>query len=151
MGKISKTQIVITSSLSVVVILSLAIFILKLTTIDHNLDKTSWKLVSWSNSVATNYPLKNSSITANFDKNILMGSAGCNQYFANFKIKGSKLTVNTSSMSRRLCSEMLMLQERDYLNALENAQSYQINSSGELQISYKDKQSFGVMIFISQN
>jgi len=40
-----------------------------------------------------------------------------------------------------------MKQEDQFLSALERSQNFQINSEGQLQITYKTEQESGVMIF----
>ncbi len=151
MRKVKKNQITIISLLSVTFILLSVIFILKLSAADYNLSKTSWKLISWDSSFVSNYPLQNSTITAQFNDNVLTGSSGCNQYIASYEINDTQLMVNASISSRKLCSEVLMLQESNYLDAIQNAQSYEINSENELKISYKGEENYGVMTFLSQN
>ncbi|NES86082.1 MAG: META domain-containing protein [Moorea sp. SIO2B7] len=57
------------------------------------------------------------------------------------------LTINISGTSRKLCSETIIPQERQYLLTLQSTQSYKIDAQGELQISYKTERDSGLMNF----
>ena len=54
------------------------------------------------------------------------GFAGCNTYFGPYEATGNQVTVGPLASTRLACSEDIMGQESDYLEALHSAASYQI-------------------------
>ncbi|MBD2653334.1 META domain-containing protein [Synechocystis sp. FACHB-383] len=67
----------------------------------------------------------------------LAGTGGCNRLMGQFTIDGENLTIDERMASTMMaCSEPLMNQEQQFIQALVNAQKYQILTSGELVIDY---------------
>ncbi|AGF52818.1 slr0841 [Synechocystis sp. PCC 6803] len=67
----------------------------------------------------------------------LTGTGGCNRLMGQFTIDGDNLTVDERMASTMMaCSEPLMAQEQQFIQALVNAQKYEILTSGELVIDY---------------
>ncbi len=147
MGILRQRQITIIGLLLVTFVLLSVIFVVKLPAEYFDLDATSWILISWGEPTAPSTPLNNTRITAKFTSNTISGSASCNQYIANYQTQESKLIINIAAISRKLCPEDIMNQERRYLAALEGAQSYNINDKGQLQISYMIEKTSGLLVF----
>ncbi|MBE9203978.1 META domain-containing protein [Synechocystis salina LEGE 06099] len=67
----------------------------------------------------------------------LAGTGGCNRLMGQFTIDGENLTIDERMASTMMaCPEPLMNQEQQFIQALVNAQKYQILTSGELVIDY---------------
>lgn len=79
--------------------------------------------------------LPGSQITAEFRDGQLTGNAGCNSLFGSYIVSGDSLTIGPLAMTEMYCApEELMAQESAYLNALQQAATYQI-AEGWLQIA----------------
>ena len=72
--------------------------------------------------------LPGSEITAGYLAGQVTGYAGCNNYFGSYQVEGDQLRFSEIGSTEMLCSEPegVMQRERDYLGALELAESYQI-------------------------
>lgn len=145
--RLRPNQTKIIGLLSVVFVMLLVTFAMKLPAANTSLEGTSWTLVSWDEQTTLIPPLANTKITAEFKSDTVSGSAGCNQYIATYQTDSNKLTINISGTSRKLCSETIMAQERQYLLTLQGTQSYKIDDQGQLQISYKTERDSGLMNF----
>jgi len=91
-------------------------------------DKT-WVLESYGEPDSLKTVLGNSEITATFksDEETVTGSAGCNHYFGGYELSGSKLSFpGPIAATEMWCGEQLDQQERQYLNALMDAESFKI-------------------------
>jgi len=91
-------------------------------------DKT-WVLESYGEPGSLETVLVNSEITATFDsaEGTATGSAGCNHYFGGYEVSGSKLSFpGPIAATEMWCGEQLDKQEREYLNALMDAESFKI-------------------------
>ena len=68
--------------------------------------------------------------TARFEEGKVSGNAGCNNFSASYTISGEDLTIGPAMATRRLCAEPIgiMEQEQQYLQALQQAHSYQLGS-----------------------
>ena len=91
-------------------------------------DKT-WVLESYGEPDSLNTVLEDTEITATFDstEGKVTGSAGCNHYFGGYELSGSKLSFpGPIAATEMWCGEQLDQQERQYLNALMDAESFKI-------------------------
>ncbi|MFC1953226.1 DUF4382 domain-containing protein [Chloroflexota bacterium] len=91
-----------------------------------------WMLVSYGESDNPIIVLENTEITALFDSasRKVTGSAGCNNYFGEYELIQNELTIKTSIGSTRMaCPEPVMGQETEYLEILQNIESYEINGN----------------------
>ncbi len=94
------------------------------------LAKTFWRLVSYTGETGAHTALEQTDVTLNFDagKNQFGGVAGCNQYGGEYTIKGSALTTGSIYQTEMYCNdEAVMQQERDYLEALQDAEQFEID------------------------
>ncbi|WP_259732430.1 META and DUF4377 domain-containing protein [Synechocystis sp. CS-94] len=101
------------------------------------LHNTQWQLVT----MAGVEPLTNEATARmpqlEFLGDRLAGTGGCNRLMGQFTIDGEILTVDDRMASTMMaCSEPLMEQEQQFIQALVNAQKYEILTSGELVIEY---------------
>lgn len=108
---------------------------------------TSWKLVSWGTSPSSEPPLAQTQITLRFGEKQVNGSSGCNRYMASYQLATNQLKIAATAATRMACQREVMMQERQYLSALQGSQSYEINSQGQLQIRYQGNQNSGILIF----
>jgi heat shock protein HslJ len=91
------------------------------------LEGTRWTLVSYLNSQGeTVYVLPGTEITAEFSADRIAGIAGCNNYFASYQIEKSGISFGPVGATEMWCAEPeeIMVQEHDYLTALEAAGAY---------------------------
>lgn len=93
------------------------------------LEDTIWVLESYGDSNNLNTVLEDTGITAEFKsaEGKIGGSAGCNSYFVGYEINKNELTIIPPIGSTMMaCPEPVMEQERKYLEAIEAAESYEI-------------------------
>jgi len=109
------------------------------------LDNTSWQLMATGQSL----PRSQKPITLTFsENNRLAGSSGCNRYMGSFKVKGNQFELKSPLASTRMaCPEASMQREKQFLEALSAAKSYQINAKGELEIQYGSGKNNNVLRF----
>ena len=91
-------------------------------------DKT-WVLESYGEPDSLNTVLEDTEITATFDstEGKVTGSAGCNHYFGDYEVSGNELSFPGPIASTEMwCGEEIGEQERQYLSALTDAESYKI-------------------------
>jgi heat shock protein HslJ len=73
-------------------------------------------------------PLPEAAVTANFDEEGRMsGSASCNNYTAPFEIDGNNITIGLTALTAKICPDIMMVQERAYLGALEATTTFEVN------------------------
>ncbi len=96
---------------------------------------TNWQLYSLNGNVIGQKLSKR--VTLNFDKKRASGSAGCNRYFSSYQVSEvNGLYFNNIGSTKKLCfKRRFMKVERNFLNALSNASSYQMVSNNELSIN----------------
>ena len=110
---------------------SLRYTLVKIVSQDRSLEGTNWVLDSRLNSddVLVDV-LPGSQISARFQGGELGGSAGCNTYFASYRIRGDGLSITMGGMTEMYCApEPIMVQEQEYLAALDKAGTSLITSS----------------------
>lgn len=91
---------------------------------------TRWDVINYNNGKqAVVSVLTSSAITLNFDADgRVSGNASCNDYTGRYDISGDILHVGALATTFRLCHKPdgIMEQERQYLTALQSAQTYEI-------------------------
>ena len=110
-----------------------------------NLENKTWVLESYGNKGNLKAVLEDTEITVTFDseKGQVSGSSGCNSYGGGYDLDQDKLTIPGPLMGTAMaCPEPIMEQEMEYLKALQEAESYKIDSN-QLQITSGDN----VLIF----
>jgi heat shock protein HslJ len=93
-------------------------------TTSQKLAGTRWQLDDLSG-VA---PQRDTGITLEFeDSTRVIGNASCNSYFGPVRIQGQTIDFGQLGSTRKQCPERIMVQERDYMEALEDATRYSIS------------------------
>jgi uncharacterized lipoprotein YbaY len=91
---------------------------------------TNWTATGVNNGQAAVVSLvAETEITASFGVDgKLTGSAGCNTYTADYQTEGNTITIGPAAATRKACPqpEGVMMQEAQYLAALETAATYQL-------------------------
>ncbi|MGH2543430.1 MAG: META domain-containing protein, partial [Ardenticatenaceae bacterium] len=96
------------------------------------LASTAWQLVSLNGEP----PIGDKPLTVAFEsEGTVVGEAGCNQFGGSYTLDGNRLVVGRLVATRMACSEPqgVMQQEGAYLDALENAATYQM-TNGRLEL-----------------
>jgi heat shock protein HslJ len=114
-----------------------------------SLEGTNWTLTTWTGTGAPSRLISTSPMTAEFTRDAVSGSASCNRYRSTYRISSGNLTIDTVAATRIACAEDIMRQETAFITAVEGVQTYEISSSGQLQISYRTSQGSGIMTFNS--
>jgi heat shock protein HslJ len=100
------------------------------------LEGTKWTLASYGPAASPTAVPNNAGVTAEFTGGTLGGSAGCNSYSAFYTLNGSALTVGSVMQTEMAClDEAAMARERDFVTALQTAQSLAV-SGDALTIGY---------------
>ncbi len=99
-------------------------------TVNAGLEGVLWQLES---------SLEEAPITAEFDKGKLTGSTGCNEYSATYEVSGNathgSIEFSDITATRRVCEEIIMAQETQYLMNLEQVTDFRV-SGDELTLRY---------------
>ena len=107
------------------------------------LNGTSWSLSTIDETAALHGTL----VTLAFADGQVSGSSDCNSYGGSYKVNGEKITVRSLVSTLMACQDMdIMEQEQTYMQYLQNAQTYQIDSD-QLQIATIDGK---VLVFTLQ-
>ena len=109
-----------------------------------------WKLTGWSDPNNPTPSVTDSEITVNFNGDRASGFAGCNNYTTSYKTNGEKLMLAAIASTRKACPPPISDRENHFLAALGKAQTYKIDSRGELQIAYQTETGKGVLVFAPQ-
>jgi len=88
-------------------------------------------------------------VTAEFAGDRLSGSGGCNRFSGGFEASDASLAIGPLASTFKACEEAIMQQEVKYLQALQEAQRYEVDRDG-LQIFYQTEQGSGVLRFVAQ-
>jgi heat shock protein HslJ len=112
------------------------------------LSRDSLNSTSWSLSTIDETPaLQGILVTIAFADGQVSGSSGCNSYGGSYKVNGEKITIRSLVSTLMACQDMdIMEQEQTYMQYLQNAQTYQIDSD-QLQIATIDGK---VLVFTLQ-
>ncbi|MFC2016646.1 META domain-containing protein, partial [Chloroflexota bacterium] len=105
------------------------------------LEDMEWVLVPYGDADNLTMVLEDTEITAvlNSTEGRISGSAGCNNYFAGYEINQNELTLTSPVSSTRMaCPEAVMNQEAEYLEILQNIESFDIEDD-QLRIVSGDK------------
>jgi heat shock protein HslJ len=101
--------------------------------VSQDLAGSSWEVVGYNNGQGGVVSvIIGTQITADFGEDgQLTGNAGCNDYFGPYETDGNKISMGPFGSGRMACSEPegIMHQERQYLAALETADTYKIEGN----------------------
>ena len=139
-----KNIIKVLVALSVLIVIGIAGCGTKASTLEN----TTWVLESYGKPGNPQAVLEDTEITVTFDseKGQFAGSAGCNSYFGGHEVKGGKLSIpGPIGATMMACGEQIDKQERQYLDALQAAESFRVEDSelritcGEQALIFKQK------------
>jgi heat shock protein HslJ len=93
---------------------------------DAAIENVIWVLESYGESGNLKAVLKYTEITAKFDGAKISGSAGCNTYGGGYELKGNNISITELWSTLVACREQILKREHEYLTALRDAESYEI-------------------------
>jgi heat shock protein HslJ len=89
---------------------------------------TTWQVTGFNNNRhAVVGPVADAEISLSFDAETVTANTGCNTARASYSTQGSSIQIGTSASTRRMCAEELMIQEREFIAALESAVKWRID------------------------
>lgn len=94
-----------------------------------SLEGAVWVMEEYRDSEGNLAPsLPETTVAAEFSDGKVSGSAGCNNYNSQYKIEGESITIGPIALTQMFCNEPegIMVQEAQYLAALQNAATYTI-------------------------
>ncbi|OGH47904.1 MAG: hypothetical protein A3A51_00170 [Candidatus Levybacteria bacterium RIFCSPLOWO2_01_FULL_39_10] len=113
------------------------------------LEGTDWNALGYNNGRGGVVSLViGTKITALFENGTVTGTSSCNSYSAPYALgENNSISIGTPAVTLIACEEDVMLQEQEYLNALQNSTVYQmtfdglelLDSSGSLQATFINK------------
>jgi heat shock protein HslJ len=112
------------------VILLVSLFALNACQVESLIENYTWVLTSYGESGNMQAPLEGTEITIFFDskERTVSGSGGCNHYSGTYTLDGLDLTIGEDmAVTEMWCGEEKGEQERQYLETLAAAESFQIN------------------------
>ncbi len=110
----------------------------------------AWQLSGWGDPNNLTTPIPGSEITANFDGDRMAGSASCNRYTTPYTLDGDEINLGTIAATLMACEPDISDQEQQFLQALENIETYEITDRGELYLTYQTETDNGVLVFLPQ-
>jgi heat shock protein HslJ len=114
----------------------------------NRLSGTTWELAFWEGSGAPNLIHRDTEVTAEFMGDRIAGSASCNRYTSTFSTEGDRFAVDAAIATTQMaCTSRINRQEQMFLDALQNAETYEISHRGELEIIYQGPRGTGILIF----
>jgi heat shock protein HslJ len=91
--------------------------------------RKTWRMVSFVSSKGnqTNI-LPGTQVMVEFIDSQVRGNAGCNDYFADFALDGEQISFSNAGITEKFCNspDGVMVQEIEYLRALQSAVRYRI-------------------------
>jgi heat shock protein HslJ len=113
----------------------------------------TWQLVAYGNEEGTSIVTPGLQTFAVFQEDgSLSGNAGCNNYFGAFKAADDgSFTVEGPLGSTLMFCEQFMDEEATFLTALQSAEGFFFNESGQLVINFSDSaDGYDFMVFVNQ-
>jgi heat shock protein HslJ len=93
-----------------------------------SLEGVSWTVKNYNNGrQAVVGVMEGATLTLQFGNGEVFGDAGCNSFRGSFKTAGDRIEFGPLGMTRRACSEGLMVQEQEFLAALTSSVSWTID------------------------
>lgn len=113
---------------------------------------SAWTLLFYNNGLeAMVSTIIDTEITALFSEDgQISGSSGCNNYTGSYAVESDTITIGPLATTRKLCAEPdgIMEQEAQYIAALQNAATYQIDGD---QLDIRDANGSGVASYVTMN
>lgn len=104
-----------------------------------DLDGTEWNLVEMNGEAIP----EDVEITIAFSEGQISGQSACNRYFAGYTQEGTTLTLEPAGNSNMYC-DGLMDFEADYLQALSEVKSFDVNSDT---LTLKNESGEAILVF----
>jgi heat shock protein HslJ len=101
-----------------------------------DIENVTWVLESYreSGNLMIFMIFRCSAFNAKFEGGRVSGYAGCNWYGGDYELKGNNLSITRLLSTERWCGELINKLEQEYLTALRDAESYEIEG-GKLRIN----------------
>jgi heat shock protein HslJ len=97
---------------------------------EPRLEGVTWEVTGFNNNRhAVVSPVAGSRISFSFNDGTVAGTAGCNNFRASYSTQGSSIKIGPAATTRRACADELMVQEREFLAALESAVKWGIEGN----------------------
>ncbi|MBN1161738.1 MAG: META domain-containing protein [Dehalococcoidales bacterium] len=99
-------------------------------TLNAPIEDYTWVLTSYGQAGNMKAPLEGTEITVTFDskEKEVSGNSGCNHYSGTYTVDGLDLTIGENmAVTEMWCGDDKGEQERQYLEALQAAQSFQMD------------------------
>jgi heat shock protein HslJ len=94
------------------------------------LEGVTWEATGFNNNRQAVVGLQaEGQITFSFADGTVSGSAGCNSFRSPYTAEGNRIKIGPAVTTRKTCAESLMLQERQFLAALESAVVWAIDGN----------------------
>lgn len=91
------------------------------------LEGVVWEVTGYNNGrQAVVGPKVGSRLTLMFQDGQVSGSAGCNNFHGSYSRAGKALTIQPLATTRKACEDALMIQEQEFLKALQSATTWNI-------------------------
>jgi heat shock protein HslJ len=91
------------------------------------LEGVKWEVTGYNNGrQAVVGPLLGTRLTLMFQDGQVFGSSGCNRFHGSFTVEGNALTIQPLATTRMACTDALILQEQEFLRALQTATTWEI-------------------------
>ncbi|ACK70992.1 protein of unknown function DUF306 Meta and HslJ [Gloeothece citriformis PCC 7424] len=111
-----------------------------------NIINTKWQLVNYLTSAGNlSLPYSEHEPTLRFDSQRVSGTSGCNQFMGNYKLEQKNLSFQGFASTQKACfTEGLSAQEQDFLKALGQVASYELDND---LLQLKDSQGKNILTF----
>jgi heat shock protein HslJ len=91
------------------------------------LEGVQWEVSGYNNGrQAVVGPLVGTRLTLMFEDGQISGFSGCNRFRGLFEVEGNALTIQPLATTRKACEHAVMVQEQEFLRALESATTWDI-------------------------
>jgi heat shock protein HslJ len=91
------------------------------------LEDVEWEVTGFNNGrQAVVGPKLGTRLTLMFQDGQVSGSSGCNRFNGSFTSQGNALTIRPLATTRKACEDAVMVQEQEFLSALESATTWDI-------------------------
>lgn len=91
------------------------------------LEGTQWEVTGYNNGrQAVVGPMVGTRLTLTFQDGQVSGESGCNRFRGMYKTEGKTLTIQALATTRKACEETVMVQEQEFLSALQTATTWDI-------------------------
>jgi len=95
---------------------------------DIVLENIEWQLVAIGQTLMMGYDGdRGASLILDPQGHKIAGSTGCNRYFGTYSLQNEQLSFSAAAMTRMACSEPLMAQEQQFIEALGEVTGYRMD------------------------